>query len=386
MKRAILAIALLTACGAPPGATHHEPPSTVENPVAETDLALVRLTPESARRLAIETATVTEHDAAALRRVGGEIIVPPGRVMPVAAPVAGVVHATELLAPGARVHAGDTLLRLIPLAPVDRDTQARASREVTAARARLVAAEARLERTSALARSKAGSQRAIEEATATRDIARADLEAARVRTRALRSSPLLSDVDMAVKAPGDGIVRALSVASEQVVAAGAPLLELVDANTLWIRVPVYSGDLRRLEPNADARVQPLDARDGDASTPATAVAGPPTATPTAGTVDRYFALGSETSSFSPGERVLVSMPMRSAERSLAVPYSAVFHDAGGSAWIYACEGEHAYRRARVDVERRDGDLAVLRRGPAVGACVVSVGAAELFGAEFEPGH
>ncbi|MCB9753016.1 MAG: efflux RND transporter periplasmic adaptor subunit [Myxococcales bacterium] len=386
MKRLTVALALLTACGAPPAAARHEPPSTVENPVAEHELTRVHLTPEAARRLAIVTATVEEHDAPGQRLVGGEISVPPGRVIPVAAPVAGVVHTTETLAPGARVHAGDTLLRLVPLAPVDRDTQARAHREVTAARAQLVAAEARLERTSALARSRAGSQRAIEEATAARDIARADLEAARVRSRALRSSPLLSDVSMAVQAPSDGIVRALTVASEQVVAAGSPLLELVDADTLWVRVPVYSGDLRQLEPDADALVQPLGARDGHAGARASAVAGPPTATPAAGTVDRYYALGPETSAFSPGERVLVSVPLRRAEHLTAVPYSAVFYDAGGSAWVYACDGERVYRRARVELERRDGDAAVLRRGPDVGACVVSVGAAELYGAEFEPGH
>ena len=35
---------------------------------------------------------------------------------------------------------------------------------------------------------------------------------------------------------------------------------------------------------------------------------------------------------------------------------------------------------------RDGELAVLARGPAEGTEGVAVGAAEIYGTEFEPGH
>jgi len=341
---------------------------------------------EAVRRLDLQVSEVTEYEGVAQRRVGGEVIIPPGRVLTVSAPVAGSVRTAAPITPGAVVQEGDELLRLVPLAPVDRDTRARASREVEAARANLTAAEARLTRTQALAEGRAGSQRAIEEATAARDVAQADLDVARARARTLRSSPLLADVSMRVRAPEAGIVRAVSVASGQAVAAGAPLLEIVAAQELWVRVPVSSGDIRRLVSEAPAEVSSLAVDEGARPIVGRPVAGPPTAAPLAGTVDRYFALDASSAYFAPGERVLVWLALAETEAASAIPFSSVFYDPTGTAWIYVVEGERAYRRARVDVLRRDGEQAVLARGPDLGTGVVSVGAAELYGAEFEPGH
>ena len=385
-----LTFALVFGCGtAAPDASSHAEPAHVERPIDESALTLVRLTDQAIARLDIQTDEVTNYEGRARRRVGGEVIIPPGRVLTITAPIAGVVRAEAAIIPGASVLAGQDVLRLVPLAPVDRDTRARAGREVEAARANLAAAESRLTRTQALAAERAGSQRAIEEATATRDIALADLSAAQARDQAMRSAPLLSDVSMRVRVPEDGVVRAVSFAPGQAVAAGAPLFEVVATHELWVRVPVASGDVRRLVPDGVADVSSLAGREaqGVVGRP---IAGPPTATPPAGTVDRYYALDASSLTFVPGERVLVWLPLQpsieNGEAATAIPFSSTFYDPSGSAWIYVCEGEGAYRRARVDVLRRDGEQAVLARGPDVGTCVVSVGAAELYGSEFEPGH
>ncbi|MEZ4339332.1 MAG: efflux RND transporter periplasmic adaptor subunit [Sandaracinaceae bacterium] len=381
-----LALALATGCGAPAEPTHEASPVSVEHPVPESELTLVHLTERAAERLAIETGTITTADVPATRTLAGEVIVPPGRVLTVAAPVAGVAHPSPEVTPGASTTLGQELLRLVPLAPVDRDTRARASREVEVARAALAAAEARLTRTEALARERAGSQRAIEEATAARDVARADVAAAQARARSMRAAPLLSDVSMIVRSPENGIVRALSVGAGQAVAPGAPLLEIVAADHLWVRVPVASGDVHRVDGGREASVVSLDPRAATTPSAARAIVGPPTAAPIAGTVDRYYALEGSSSSFAPGERVLVSVPLEGASPARVVPLGAVVYDAGGSAWVYVVEAERAYRRTRVDVLRRAGDLAVIDRGPPTGATVVTVGAAEVFGAEFPPGH
>lgn len=378
MKRALLVFVL--ACGGEPEVAH-SPPSSVDNPVAESDLTLVRLTPDAVQRLHIETRAVELHEIPEQRRMGGEVIVPPGRTATVSAPVAGVVRLSGEWGPGSAVQAGDVLLRLTPLAPSDRDTRARTDREVAVARAASAAAEARLARTRALAAENAGSQRAVEEATVARDTALADVEAAEARGRAMGSSPLLSDVTMTVRATVTGVVRSASVRSGQAVAAGAPLLEIVAVDALWVRVPVYSGDLHRIADDAPASVESLDQ---GAPTIARAIGGPPTADPLLGTVDRYYAL--EGASFVPGERVLVSVPLATRGSERAVPASAVIVDAEGGAWLYVCEDEGVYRRARVEVLRHHEALAVLSRGPEAGTCVVSVGAAEVYGSEFEPGH
>ena len=388
-RASVALLVLALGCGGEPApASHAEPPSHVEHPVREGDLAVVHLSAEARARIGLETSVVADGAPPRSRVVGGEVVVPPGHAIAVAAPVGGVVRpasASSALSPGSAVRRGEALFRLSPLAPVDRDVRARAGREVAAARASLDAAELRLRRQQGLAEERAGSARALEEATAARDVAAADLRMAEAREATLRRAPLLSDVTMTVRAPEDGIVRALSVADGQAVAQGAPLVEIVATDALQIRVPVYAGDIGRVDAAAPAIVRRLGARDDAPALSATPRVGPPTAEPDRITVDRYYA-ASRDAHLVPGERVLVTLPLVGEERARTVPAAAIVLDASGSAWVYTCEGEGAFRRARVDPIRRAGDLVLFERGPASGTCVVSVGAAEVFGAEFEPGH
>jgi hypothetical protein len=65
-----------------------------------------------------------------------------------------------------------------------------------------------------------------------------------------------------------------------------------------------------------------------------------------------------------------------------VPYSAVVYDTDGSAWAYVNTASRVYRRAAIAVAEVQGDVALLSSGPPVGAAVVTVGAAELLGTEY----
>lgn len=66
-----------------------------------------------------------------------------------------------------------------------------------------------------------------------------------------------------------------------------------------------------------------------------------------------------------------------------IPYGAIVYDVEGEAWAYTSPEPLTFVRSPLDVESIDGDIAILSQGPPVGTSVVSVGAAELFGAEFE---
>ena len=70
----------------------------------------------------------------------------------------------------------------------------------------------------------------------------------------------------------------------------------------------------------------------------------------------------------------------------SVPYSAILYDANGVAWVYVSPEPLVFIRHRVTIESIDDQVAVLSYGPAVGAQVVTVGAAELLGAESHAGH
>jgi len=382
MKPLAILFVLAAGCESKTSPLHHVA-SEVTHAVPESELPTVRLSPEAISRLRIETTVIKEGSLPRARLVGGEVVVPPGRTVTVTAPVAGAVHfvTSEPLLPGASVQRGTGLLRLTAIAPTDRDTRARVTREVASADANLAALALRATRNQALVAQGAGSDRALEEAIAARDVAQADVAAAHARATTLSRDPLLSDVAMLVRAPSSGVIRLLSVAEGQAVAAGAPLFEIVGVDALQVRVPVYSGDIGRL----DTRAGPTVRRNGEArSVNSRFVPGPPTAEPDRSTVDRYLALPSD-AGFAPGERVLVELPLQDKTASLIVPASAVVFDAWGGAWVYRCEGSR-FSRSRIDPVRRVADDMLIAHGPPVGACVVSVGAVELFGAEFPPGH
>ena len=77
---------------------------------------------------------------------------------------------------------------------------------------------------------------------------------------------------------------------------------------------------------------------------------------------------------------------KEAPQGVEVPYSALLYEASGGEWVYINPEGNVYKRASVKVQRIDGNRMYLSKGPAKGTKVVTVGAAELFGAEFEIGH
>jgi len=66
-----------------------------------------------------------------------------------------------------------------------------------------------------------------------------------------------------------------------------------------------------------------------------------------------------------------------------VPYSAVLYAVDGGAFVYTSPEPLTFVRAPITVDYIKGDVAVLSDGPSSGTAVVTVGSAELFGAEFE---
>jgi len=65
-----------------------------------------------------------------------------------------------------------------------------------------------------------------------------------------------------------------------------------------------------------------------------------------------------------------------------IPYSAVIYDSDGSTWTYVKTAVQTFMRVRVTVGVIQGPAAVLTQGPAAGTLVVTVGAPELLGTEY----
>jgi hypothetical protein len=71
---------------------------------------------------------------------------------------------------------------------------------------------------------------------------------------------------------------------------------------------------------------------------------------------------------------------------LTVPYAAILYDSKGKTWVYTNPEPRVYVRQAISVERIVGGAALLTAGPPAGTVVVTLGAEELFGAEFDTAH
>jgi membrane fusion protein, heavy metal efflux system len=367
----------------PPAAS--TPAATVDNRVKEADLTRIRLTAESEKRLGIALADATEGNPRRSSRVGGEVTVIPGKVLTATAPVTGTLHALRAsLVPGQTVNRREPLFRLTPVVGAVPDLKVTVEADVQHARARLDNATQQVERARRLLREMAGSQKSVDLAEQEFAQAKVSYDSAAERLRRLSTTPLDADVSMVITASQTGVVRQLQVSEGQIVSAGTLLFEVADLSRVWIRVPVYSGDIGAIDPKAAVQVRDVGRVDGDRE--AVRVAGPPTADPAAVTTDLYYEAANNDRLLHPGQRVTVVLPLRGADRAgVTVPASALLYDIQGGTWVYVSEAPLSYRRQRVELVEVAGGSAILSRGVARGTKVVTAGAAELFGTEFGAG-
>jgi len=378
------AIAALAACdkkAAPPAAKA----ATVTAPVKEAELTTIKLTPEAEKRLGITTAAVERKPIARTRVIGGEIAPPSGTVVSITAPVAGVLQAPSgMPEPGAAISRGQLLFRLVPIPSAERESPVIAQQAIDTATARRDAAAKKTQRAEQLLKDGAGSRRQLEEAQAELAVADAELKSATDR-RAAAVRGGVSEAGVRLEAPQAGVVQAVHVKPGQAVAAAAPLVDIVQVARVWVRVPVYAGEAREIDPAAPAHVLTLsDSPDADGVL-AQPIPAPPSANAATAGVDLYYAMGNPGQRFRPGERVAVRLTRRDSTAGLVVPKAALLHDAYGGTWVYVAREPQVYARVRVTVADIIGTYALLSQGPPPNARVVLDGAAELFGVEFGVG-
>lgn len=373
------------------------PPATV---LKEDDLLTITLTPEAEKRLQVELgkvqkklelAPVEQKRMARARTFGGDVVALPGHTILVAAPLNGTLKAPTTGVPraGSKVKKGDPVFQLLPLlSPDAKATLAVARAEVeglvNGARVQLTATKINLDRAKDLFNREAGSRQAVDTAQAQYDVAQKALDAAQARfmllTQAVGDADKGTATPLTLEAPTDGLLRTVSALPEQNVPGGAALFEVVNLDPVWVRVPVFVGEVASLATDT-AEIGPLAARSGADVRPARSVSAPPSANALAGTVDLYFMLDNPDAKLFPGQRVGVTLALKESAEDLTVPWSAVVMDINGGTWVYEKLDEHKFARRRVQVRHVKDGVAVLKTGPAAGTAVVTVGAQELFGTE-----
>lgn len=382
-----LGVALFAAaCGAKPSDAAKTAPAKVDNPEKETDLATITLTAEAEKRLGIEYADTAFTNVARSLTISGEIVPTADAIAQVSSPMAGTLVAGDSgTAIGTPVRKGQAVFRLQPYLAPERGLVTQLERDVESAETRIAAAKVRLARAEQLVRDKAGPQKAVDQAREELALAETDARAAREKLTKIKAAPAAADVILPIAAPRDGVLVAVHVAAGQTVANSAVLFEVSDLSTVWVRVPVYVGDIDGVDRSSSARIGELGDSPGSPTRSARPVSAPPTANASASTADLYYALPNGDGRLRPGERVAVILVLKSSEESLVVPWSAVLHDINGGTWVYENTAPQVFVRRPVEVRDVVDRVAVLARGPAPGTRIVTTGAAELFSTEFGAG-
>ncbi len=394
-SRALCAIAVLglaslvlsaAGCGSKAPEAAKISPAKIDNPEKESDLATITLTPEAETRLGIQYSQAEFTSVSRSLTVSGEIVPTADAIVSVAAPMAGTLMPGDSgLKVGTPVRKGQAVFRLQPYLAPERGLSTQLERDIASAETRISAAKLRLARAEQLVRDKAGPQKAVDQAREELALAENEARAGRERLEKLKASPAAADVLIPVAAPRDGVLLRVNAAAGQNVAGSAVLFEVTNLSTVWVRVPVYVGDVDTVDRSSAARIGSLDGDPGSPARSARPVSAPPTADPAASTADLYYELPNGDGRLRPGERVGVTLALKSTEDSLVVPWEAVLHDINGGTWVYENTAPQVFIRRPVEVRDVVDRLAVLSRGPKPGTRVVTSGAAELFGTEFGPG-
>lgn len=402
---------VMCGCQPPPTATSPkvaEKPAKTSHPVAEAQLNTIELTADAVHRLGLQVAAAEKRSMIRTRAYGADIVLPTGATVIVSAPLAGTLKSADQqthFRVGERVMEGRPLLNLLPLlsperlvlTPAERIRFAEANNalaqsridaegQVQQATVQVEAAQVALERAERLLREKAGTVRAVDEAKAQLQLAEKTLVAAQTRKKQVDSVKLDTDAGalepIAIPSPLTGFVRATQVRPGEMVAAGAPLFEVMNDDVLWVKVPVYVGDLEQIDPSQPARVTLLNGRHSETDIIVKPADLPPTALPLVAAVDVYYELPNPKHRFQPGQKVSAHLTLRAETQQLAIPWSAVIHDIYGGQWVYEQVEERQFVRRRVEIGWVDGEWAAAVRGARPGMKIVTAGAAELAGTEF----
>jgi RND family efflux transporter MFP subunit len=382
---------LLNSCSNLPSKENETKPATIQNPQKESELTTVTLSEEAEKKLGIEISTVKTENIPKSLSQHGEIVAIPGQSITITAPFTGrilnPINETKIQS-GSFIDKGKTTFQLVML-PSDL-TGFGSEQDIVVKRKQLELVEEKVKRLETLYQFQSTSKKLVEEAQTELVNAKAALKAAEARLRYLNGELEQEDISflssMNIKAPISGIIQKIFVSANQIVTTGEALFELSSLTKVWVRVPVYAGDLALIDSSSSASVISIGDGLQGKSRIAKHVPGPVSTNPQAVSTDLYYELDNQDSKFKLGQKVNVIMSLvGNNDTKLTIPASAIVYDVHGGTWVYEYIGEHLYSRKRIAVDRVENQIAIISKGINLGMQIVVAGAAELFGTEFGTG-
>ena len=183
-------------------------------------------------------------------------------------------------------------------------------------------------------------------------------------------------------------VRETQVVRQQEIGGRVVASPAAEAGAVLIRVALSEADLARVDRSQPAVVLPLDDGEDDDEEEAEGLEAEEVDDveddDAEGTALYFSVSNAGPQALAPGQPVRVKLAMLASGTTLRkiVPYAAVIYDVNGGTWVYTKEPNAlSFVRQSITVDYIEGDLAFLTDGPPAGTEVVTVGGAELYGAE-----
>jgi RND family efflux transporter MFP subunit len=313
-------------------------------------------------------------------RASGEIRPVAGREARVTAPVAGRVElATPAPLLGMPVKQGTVLATIAPRASAGTDRATLAS-DVTALQAEVAAARAELARAQRLVADQAAPGKTVDDARTRTVIAEARLAGASGRLSQYDASATGGGGGrrFQLRAPIDGTLVALDVATGETVDEGKPMFDVIDLDRVWLVAQVFEPDVPRAEHARSAwfTIEGYEQPFTVDETNARLVTIGRVIDPKTRTVPVIFDLDNRDGRLRIGNFTKVVLATGAPRRVLAIPEAAIVDDAGQSVAYVMVEGE-AFERRPLGLGIRSHGWAEVREGVTAGERVVTRGAYEV---------
>ena len=337
----------------------------------------------------------------------------PGRIVPaaglhavVASPVSGLLDGGTLPRVGQRVARGDALAAVRQTPTAAESAQIAAGQaQMDIERARLDAERRRLaeavkeaeirsdharteaERARRLHEQKAFALRQVEAAEADYRAADASLAAAIAQRDALRDarSPVAPanapTASYSVRAPIAGVVVRVAKGPGAQVGPGEPIVEIIDAQKVWLEVLVSERDVARLGRISRATFATPAAPDKEYT--ATLVDRGTIVNPQSRTITMVFEAANADQALRAGQQATVRLDAEQRVDALLVPLEAVL-ESEGKRFVYVLRSGEEFERRDVTVGDEYGDRVAILSGLKAGERVVTQGAYQLRQHELRP--
>ena len=349
-----------------------------EAPTAEQSVPYLK---EQQWKTQYATAPAELRPLRASTRVFGELRTAAGREVELSAPVSGRIEVAGAMPRiGQSVKRGELFLTIAPSGGAGGADRSGLELEERRARAELGLAEREHKRAQDLFASQAVPERQVDAARVAVEMAEARLRTAIAQLAALRSAQSSGGGGRAtafdLRAPFDGVIARSTVMPGAFVAAGTPLVAVVDPSELWLIAHVPEQDLAamkdvdgagfRIDGQAGERIVSMDKHLGLA----------PTLDPATRTAALSFSVDNGAGDLRPGMAARVTVYRKVTAAQVAVPREAIVDDNGSPA-VFVMDGGEAFFKRRIGLGARDGEWMGVATGLEAGERVVSRGAYEV---------